>query len=312
MSYEEISKVLNVTKSQVQYVLNQKHVINKCKRGPKPKIGKKEKLQIKRSINRILKEGKKVNSSKILAECELNVSKWTVQRSLKKMDLKYKKASIQIKLTQQHRQLRLKCVSEWIEKRINWTKVVFTDEKRFSLDGNDCWMSYQSNDLKTYRNKRQMKGGSIMVWGMLFSSGKLLIKLLKGNQKSSDYKETIETFAVPAIMNEMGDDFILQQDNCSIHVSKVMKEFYSDNGLTVLTWPSRSPDLNIIENVWKMLSDLVYDGPQFLKYIDLSQKINDSVRLINEAKKQNIISLFDKYTNRLCDVLKCNGGLTKH
>ena len=63
----------------------------------------------------------------------------------------------------------------------------------------------------------------------------------------------------------MGNDFVLEQDNCSIHVSKLMKEWMAKVNMTTLEWPARSPDLNLIENVWEMLAQLVYDGPEITR-----------------------------------------------
>ena len=40
-----------------------------------------------------------------------------------------------------------------------------------------------------------------------------------------------------------GNDFILQQDNCSIHVSKLMKEWMAKGNMTTLEWPARSPEI---------------------------------------------------------------------
>jgi len=31
--------------------------------------------------------------------------------------------------------------------------------------------------------------------------------------------------------------------------------------INILEWSARSPDLNILKDVWKIISDQVYDGP---------------------------------------------------
>ena len=35
-----------------------------------------------------------------------------------------------------------------------------------------------------------------------------------------------------------------------------------DSVIKIIEWPAKSPDLNIVEDIWKMLSNVVYDGPQ--------------------------------------------------
>ena len=101
-----------------------------------------------------------------------------------------------------------------------------------------------------------------MVWGMIFSIGHIFVKMEPGRINSDTYNNLMKDTTIPLKRNILPDGFVLQQDNCSILVFKKSLDFFEETGIEPLPWPTRSPDLNIIENVWSMLSSRVYDGPQ--------------------------------------------------
>ena len=48
------------------------------------------------------------------------------------------------------------------------------------------------------------------------------------------------------------------QDNPSVQTAKIFHKFFDENYVNVLRWPSKSPDINIIENVWSYIKDELY------------------------------------------------------
>ena len=157
-----------------------------------------------------------------------------------------------------------------------------------------------------------MGGGGVMVWGTIFANGNVWLEWLKGRQNSESCKQLRDEKALPRIRREMGNDFILQQDKCIIHVSKPMKEWVAKVNMTTLEWPARSPDLNLIENVWEMLAQLVYDGPEITKEAQLWERIQRAKKQLIETRRDVIVHMFDHYEERLIKVIEKKGDITDY
>ena len=80
-----------------------------------------------------------------------------------------------------------------------WSQTVFSDEKKFNLDGLDGFQYYWSDLRKDEQifSRRQNGGGSVMVWSAFCERGKSDLALLNGRQTAQNLIQTLENELVP-------------------------------------------------------------------------------------------------------------------
>ena len=129
-----------------------------------------------------------------------------------------------------------------------WNSVIFSDEKKFNLNGPDNGQYYWYDTRKDKESffMRQSGGGSVMIFAAFSSMGKSEIAFLSGRVCSNKYISIMEGYFKPFASQFHGIDFVYQQDNTSIHVSQVSRRYFSKENIRLLPWPARSPDLNPI------------------------------------------------------------------
>ncbi|CAK9796231.1 Transposable element Tc3 transposase [Anthophora plagiata] len=107
-----------------------------------------------------------------------------------------------------------------------------------------------------------------------------------------------------------GEEYIFQHDNAAVHTAKIVKTFFDTNNIQVLWWPARSPDLNIIENVWGELTRYVHRGAkQFNSLQELKIAIEEGWSLIS---KKFIKKLYKSLPKRLLEVIERKGKCTHY
>lgn len=134
-----------------------------------------------------------------------------------------------------------------------------------------------------------------------------LVKI-EGIMNASKYCEILEGNMLPHFLEKMPPSSIFQQDNDPKHSSRLVRNYLSGHDVQVLDWPSQSPDLNPIENLWEILDREV-------KKKNCSNLAELEKILKAEWEKiplHTIVSLVDSMPSRLQAVIENKGYATKY
>ena len=140
--------------------------------------------------------------------------------------------------------------------RVQWGRVMFTDESRFSIQFNDGRVRVYRRPGQRFagvnvRQRHRFGGGSVMVWGGMSIHHRTPIYV--GNLTGIRYlNEIIRSLVLPGLQ-QIGGGAVLQDDNVRPHRARVVTDFLGQQGIARMYWPAYSPDLAPIEHAWDEL-----------------------------------------------------------
>lgn len=235
--------------------------------------------------------------AKKLTKTGINISRSTVSRHLTTNGYKNSLPLCTPMLTSSHKENRV----AWAKCHINdnWNKIVFTDETAFQLFQNTIkrWHKGARPTRPIPKDRRK-----IFAWGGFCRKGKTSLFCFRQIMDGKFYVEILDKH-IPEINKLLGKRWQFQQDNDPKHTSRIAKEFLRENVPSVLDWPSNSPDLNPIENLWGIVKREVEKRmPENFEELEKFM-----VEEWNAIPQSVIINLIDSMKRRCEEVIEKGG-----
>lgn len=141
----------------------------------------------------------------------------------------------------------------------DWRNVIFSDETTISSDYEGPVRVYREDGLRhdqRYVHRRERSGRfSISCWGWMSYDGPGVIERIDGRFNAGTYEHILENIFLPSARERFPEGTLLfQQDNHPVHyAASIQRWFQRRPEIEIINWPPKSPDLNVIENLWAEL-----------------------------------------------------------
>ncbi|KAK3554343.1 hypothetical protein QTP70_022172 [Hemibagrus guttatus] len=278
--YKTTSKCFEVPVATVQSIIKKYKTFRTVKnlrgRGRKPKVTP----VLARRIVREVKKNPRITTKAILMNLRSaggNISRQTVQRTLHTAGFHGRRPRRTSLLQIRHTKARLAFANAHLDKEEKISGLLFYGQMKQKLNCLATMM--EPNHSKQHHKKEQY------------------IKTLNNN---NNIRQSAEKLG-------LGHQWTFQHDDDPKHTAKVVKKWLADKNINVLQWPSQSPDLNPIENLWRELKIRVMARrPSNLKELELIAK-DEWAKIPVETCKNKCKKLVSNYRKRLIAVIANKG-----
>lgn len=228
---------------------------------------------------------------------KFSVSQMCISRTLKKLDLKYRKRQRAPKYTEkQLDQIPKKCRKLRRDFADTQTFIIMDDEKYFGFSGHDMPgnAGYYTTDHESTPNDVRFKSKEkfppkVLVWLALSEKGisQPFVNTVKGPAiDGNTYIKKCLKKLIPFIEKyHQGDQYIFWPDLASSHYAKDTLKWLTDQEIPFVPKeanPPNVPQARPIENFWGILADKVYDGGWEAKSgPQLSRRIKQKIKEID-------------------------------
>ena len=147
-----------------------------------------------------------------------------------------------------------------------------------------------------------------MLWGCFSAAGTGRLVRIEAKMNRALLREILEENLLQSAQDlRLGWRLNFQQDNDPKHTAKTTQKWLRVKPLNVLEWPSQSPDLNLIEHLWRDLKIAVH-----WRYTKIYNPTWQSLKGSAEKNGRNSRNIGVPSPGRLYAVIAAKGAFTKY
>lgn len=321
LSQVVIARRLNISRHAVQNALNKHKQFDSFT--DLPRSGRPSKLSTRdlRDLKRCSLKNRRLTAPDLQGELSIgggpSVSRRTIGRHLCHMGLYGRIAVKKPFVSEVNRKKRIdfaRNFAHWTF--LDWSKVLFSDESKFDYFTSKSRIFVRRRLGEKYNvdcmagTVKHGGGGSVLVWGSFGAHGVGDLVFVPSSPKftAASYIDLIDEHLVPSLMTSLenpSEEFFFQQDNDPKHKAKITMSYFVNNGVPLLPWPPQSPDLNPIENIWRIMKEeLRKNDFRAHSRDEMIQKLKD---VWSSIPKEKCVGLINSMPIRLEALIKAKG-----
>jgi len=316
-SIRDAAEISGVSRSTVaRFRLEASYPMSACKMGrPRILCARQERLIARMVGSGKWKDAEKARSG-LNAEYKVKISSESLRRSLRRSGLQSRVSKKKPLLSRKHRQARLAFARRYRNWTVeDWKRVVWSDESKYNVFGSDGRQYHWKKpgaSLQSHHITPTVKhgGGSIFVWGCITARGVGFMCRINDGLDAELYQSILKGELLDTL-NWYGlekGSIIFQHDNDPKHTARSTKDLLRELDLNVLQWPSQSPDLNPIEQIWNELD-------RRIRNLENLPKNKEELWTAIETEWERLevdtcLKLINTMPDRIKDVIRAKGGYT--